>query len=270
MNPVLSAVTEMPEPQFIMSADGLRIATYSWGDDADPTVLAVHGFASSARDNWVNTGWVSSLVDAGFRVITVDHRGHGQSEKPHDPSFYSIPKLAADLLAVLDTYLVDDAAYLGYSLGGRVGWHLMAHAPEHIAFGVLGGIPDGMPLRRLLLDQARAYLADGTPLEDATTRRYVTLAERLPINDMQALLALVEGMQAHEDIPPAEAPPLQPTLIATGTKDPIFDDSQALASRLAQGSFFAIPNRGHVQAPGSREFREVGVQFLAKEAGLQG
>ena len=52
----LAQLTEMPDPQYIMVGDGLRIATYSWGDDADPVVVVVHGFASSTKDNWVATG----------------------------------------------------------------------------------------------------------------------------------------------------------------------------------------------------------------------
>ncbi|WP_040167748.1 alpha/beta fold hydrolase [Microbacterium gorillae] len=254
---------EMPAPQYVMSAEGFRIATYSWGDERDPTVLAVHGFASSARDNWLDTGWIRELLHAGFRVLAVDQRGHGASDKPHEPSDYSMPAMVTDLIAVLDTYLVEEAAYLGYSLGGRVGWQLMGTAPEHITHGVLGGIPDGRPLRRLDLTEARAHLDHGTPIPDAITRRYVTLASRLPSNDLRALLALAEGLRLHDDIPPVHTPPLQPTLIATGSEDPILGDSRTLAGVLSAGEFYEIPGRNHVTAPGSRDFRATGVAFLA-------
>lgn len=258
----------MPDPQFIMSAEGHRIATYSWGDDRDPAVLAVHGFASSTKDNWVNTGWVRELLRAGFRVVGVDQRGHGASDKPHDPDQYSMAGLTADLVSVLDTYLLDAVGYLGYSLGGRVGWQLMATSPEHVEFGVLGGIPDGLPLRRLDLTQAHAYLADGTPIVDDTTRKYITLAERLPSNDIRALLALAEGMRRHDEISPRGAMPQQPTLVATGTLDAILQDSRELAGHLPSGSFIEIPGRNHVNAPGSRDFRFAGTSFLAEHAGL--
>src|SRR6476646_8178143 len=108
MSPAFPALTEMPSPQFVMAADGRRIATYLWGDDDAPTVLCVHGFASSCRDNWVNTGWVRDLTRAGFRVLGVDQRGHGASDKPHDPRDYTMPALVGDLVAVLDTYLLDE------------------------------------------------------------------------------------------------------------------------------------------------------------------
>ena len=110
----MSAITELtriPDPQYVMSPDGMRIATYSWGEDADPTVVLVHGFASSTRDNWVNTGWVRDLLRAGRRVLAIDQRGHGASEKPHDPRDYDLALLAADVRTVLDTHLIDAADY---------------------------------------------------------------------------------------------------------------------------------------------------------------
>lgn len=258
----------MPAAQYVMSAEGHRLATYAWGEESNPTVLAVHGFASSARDNWVDTGWVRDLLAAGFRVLAVDLRGHGASDKPHDAAQYNFPAFVTDLVTILDTYLVDEVFYLGYSLGGRVGWQFMAHAPEHVVAGVLGGIPDGRPLGRLDLTAARAFLATGERVPDRATRRYLAMAERLPTNDPHALLALAEGMRLDEDLPPMDAPPQQPVLIATGSDDPILADSRALASALPHGSFVEIPGRNHVTAPASRDFRRDGVAFLREHAGF--
>ena len=90
MTTVFPALTETPDPQFVMVGDGYRIATYEWGPADAPTVLLVHGFASSARDNWVNTGWVRDLLRAGYRVLAVDQRGHGASDKPHVAEAYAL------------------------------------------------------------------------------------------------------------------------------------------------------------------------------------
>jgi len=261
-------LTPMPAPQYVMSGEGHRIATYSWGEDSSPTVLAVHGFASSMKDTWVDTGWVRELLRRGFRVLGVDLRGHGASDKPHDADQYSMSSMVADLFVALDTYLIDEAAYLGYSLGGRVGWQFMTAHAEMITHGVLGGIPDGRPLGRLRLAEARAHVDSGSPIPDDITRRYVTLAQRLAGNDIRALLALAEGLRLHEDVPPMDRPPQQPTLIATGTDDPILADSRTLAGVLPQGSFLEIPDRDHVHAPGARVFRTEGSAFLATRSGL--
>lgn len=252
----------MPEPQFVMSGDGDRLATYTWGDEAAPTVLCVHGFGSSTRDNWVNTGWVRDLLRAGLHVLAVDQRGHGASDKPHLASAYEMTGLVSDLLTVLDTYLLDTVRYVGYSLGGRVGWQTAVDAPTRIERAVLGGIPDGRPLARMQIGQVRAYLDEGRAVEDAVTQRYVSLAERVSTNDLRALVALAEGMRLGESDPDPASPPRQPVLFATGTDDPIFEQSRRLAAIAPQGTFVEIPGRNHVNAPGSRAFRQAGVEFL--------
>jgi len=257
--------TEMPPPSYIMSAEGYQLATYAWGEpDADP-VLCVHGFASSCRDNWVETGWVRMLTAAGYRVIGVDQRGHGASGKPDDPVAYSMSAFVSDLIAVLDTYLVDDVRYVGYSLGARVGWQLAVDAPEHVSRAVLGGIPDGRPLGRLRIEQARAYAEKGIPVEDPVTQNYVKLAERVPDNDLRALIALAEGMRFGDADPDPERPPRQPVLFATGTEDAILERSRALAATAPNGRFIEIPGRHHFNAPGSRAFRDAAAEFLAAE-----
>jgi pimeloyl-ACP methyl ester carboxylesterase len=260
------AITEMPSPQYVMSAEGRRIATYSWGDDDAPTVLCVHGFASSCRDNWVSTGWVRDLLRAGFRVLGVDQLGHGASDKPHEASEYTMDALVVDLVTVLDTYLLDSVRYSGYSLGARVGWQLAVQAPERVERAVLGGIPDGRPLARLQIDQARAYAESGTPVEDRVTQNYVTLAERVPGNEILALVALAEGMRFGDADPDPAHPPAQPILFATGSEDAILDQSRALADATPGGRFFEVPGRHHFNAPGSRAYREAAIAFLG-EAG---
>lgn len=254
----------MPKPQYVMAADGTRIATYIWGDDDAPTVLCVHGFASSCKDNWVDTGMVRDLTAAGFRVIGVDQRGHGASGTPHEASAYRMSAFVDDLVTVLDTYLlVEGVRYLGYSLGGRVGWQLAVQAPEHVSRAVLGGIPDGRPLARLQIDQARAYVDEGAPVDDQVTRNYVTLAERVPGNDLRALIALAEGMRLGDADPDPADPPRQPVLFATGTEDAIVEQSRSLAAATPNGTFVEVPRRHHFNTPGSRVFRQAAAEFLA-------
>lgn len=261
----LSDLTSVPEPQQVYAADGTRLATYTWGDIDAPVVVAVHGFASSARDNWVLTGWVRDLTKAGYRVLALDQRGHGLSQKPHDPDGYRIRTLATDVETVMDAYLVDDAQYVGYSLGARVGWEVVRDLPQRIGRAVLGGVPDGIPLARLDLDQVRAYLADGIPVEDQTTQNYIALTERVPGNDLAALVALAEGMRASGTIDPdPDDAPNRPILFATGSKDAIIEGSRALASAAPGGEFFEIPGRNHFTAPGSRDFRNAALAFLAQ------
>ncbi|KRC59268.1 hydrolase [Agromyces sp. Root81] len=263
MDAALPALTEMPSPQYVMSGDGIRIATYLWGEEDAPTVLCVHGFASSCRDNWVSTGWVRDLTRAGYRVLGIDQRGHGASDKPHEASAYGMDAFVDDITTVLDTYLLDTVLYAGYSLGARVGWQVAVQVPHHVERAVLGGIPDGRPLARLQIAEARAFAEHGTPVEDQVTRNYVTLAERVAGNDLRALVALAEGMRLGDADPDVAHPPLQPILFATGSDDAILAQSKLLAHATPNGTFVELPARHHFNAPGSRVFRESALGFFA-------
>jgi pimeloyl-ACP methyl ester carboxylesterase len=253
----------MPRPQLIEVGEGVGLATYTWGDPEAPVVVLVHGFASSTRDNWVLTGWTRMLEHTGYRVLAIDQRGHGASEKPHDAAGYNVRTLAADVAQVLDTYLIDEALYVGYSLGARVGWQVLLDLGDRIPRAVLGGVPDGIPLERLDLDQVRRLIADDTPVTDPVTQNYITLTERVPGNDLRALLALAEGMRESRSIDPDPATaPTQPILFATGSEDAVKPGSLRLVDAAPQGRFFEIPGRHHFNAPGSKAFREAGLEFL--------
>ena len=69
------------------SFDGVKLF-YEDRGEGRPTLL-LHGFAADTAANWERPGIVNGLLAAGRRVITLDARGHGQSEKPHDPEAYA-------------------------------------------------------------------------------------------------------------------------------------------------------------------------------------
>ena len=253
---------EAPPARDVLAPDGEWIATYDFGDLDAPVVMAVHGFASSGLLNWQHSGWVRDLLRAGFRVIALDLRGHGDSSKPHDPAKYSMEIMVADLLAVMDAYMVNECSVVGYSLGARVGWHASLELPDRISRAVLGGIPDGDPLTRFRVDEARAFIVDGTPVADRLTAAYVQMASGIRGNDLDALVALVEGMRGGAQPLPSD-PPQQPVLFATGSDDAILEKSRALAAATPQGQFFVVPGRNHFNAPTSRHFRDAALEFLA-------
>ncbi|MFZ7087537.1 alpha/beta fold hydrolase [Curtobacterium sp. RRHDQ10] len=257
----MTPVPDVPEPRIVKSPDGTAIATYDFGDPDAPVVLAVHGFASSALLNWHASGWTRDLTRAGWRVVAIDQRGHGASAKPHRPECYSMELLVADVMAVLDGYLLDDVAYLGYSLGARVGWHAADRAPDRISRAVLGGVPDADPMLRLRVDQARAFVETGAPVEDRLTATYVTMASGVPGNDLGALVALIEGMRGTVSPTPENAP-TQPLLLATGSEDGVLPASRRLATTAPRGEFLEIPGRHHFNAPTSGVFRQAAVAFL--------
>ena len=81
-------------------SDGVRIAYEDLGQGR-PIVL-VHGFAASFELHWRAPGWVDALVADGRRVVGLDCRGHGRSEKPQDPSAYAGERMAGDVIGLMD------------------------------------------------------------------------------------------------------------------------------------------------------------------------
>ena len=90
----------------------------------------------------------------------------------------------------------------------------------------------------------------------------MTLAERVPGNDLRVLIALAEGMRLGDSDPDPSRPPQQPVLFATGREDAILERSRHLAAATPLASSSRSPDRHHFNAPGSRAFRETGLGFL--------
>ena len=66
---------------------------------------------------WYEHHYVRVMKD-DCRLILVDARGHGDSDKPHDPAAYQMERMASDIVAVLDALHLEKAHYMGYSSGG--------------------------------------------------------------------------------------------------------------------------------------------------------
>src|SRR5262249_6371318 len=90
-----------------------------------------------------------------FRVITVDLRGHGESERPRESSAYEVERLCDDLIAVADASRADRFSVWGFSLGGTLALHAASRS-ERIRRAVIAGSYFG-PL--LSPEQAEANLA---------------------------------------------------------------------------------------------------------------
>ena len=112
------------------NSDGVEIA-YEMAGEGEP-ILLIHGFASTGRVNWWDTGWVKTLTEAGRRVITIDNRGHGNSEKLYDPVFYPGSEMAEDARRLLDHLGIDQADVMGYSMGARISAYLTMNNPGRV------------------------------------------------------------------------------------------------------------------------------------------
>lgn len=253
----------------------LFVAVHEPAEDAGlRPVLLLHGFSSSSKLNWEDTGWVAALLEAGRRVITVDLPGHGRSGAPEDRDSYSPSRIRADLLqAAFDagTRPLHDGDpssgldVVGYSLGSRLAWEFAATQPELVHRLVLGGPNNADPLAAFDLRAAQDYLADGTPIADESTAQLLKMALLLPSNNIFALLSLVEAIKA-EPYDPAEAVPHVPMLLVAGDQDERAGTLPHLAE-LARGAGsmaeqLLIPGRNHTNAITSRAFKQAAISFL--------
>jgi len=150
--------------QFTTSPDNIRIAYDICG--AGPAIMLLHGGGSSHQE-WHAAGYVEHLKDA-FTVITVDMRGHGESDKPTDPSRYSAEKMGQDFLAVADDCGVDHFVLCGYSLGGNIGRYLAA-ASDRVTATVMIGNPLGPGVSGEWLRLAVDFHARWAPVVHAQT-----------------------------------------------------------------------------------------------------
>jgi pimeloyl-ACP methyl ester carboxylesterase len=237
-------------------------------------VLLIHGFSSSSKLNWEDTGWLAFLLEAGRRVITVDLPGHGRSGAPEDMDSYSPSRIRADLLQIAfdagarPVEAGDPSSGLdviGYSLGSRLGWEFGATQPELVHRLVLGGPNMADPLAEFDLVAAQHYLADGTPIEDESTAGLLKMAQALPSNNIFALLSLVEAIKT-EPYDPAEAVPHMPMLLVAGENDERAASLPQLAELAAKAGSMAeqllLPGRNHTSAITSRAFKQAAVGFL--------
>ena len=120
---------------FYFDSDGVQIH-YTIEGKGEP-VLLIHGFAADIQLNWGNPGVIKALSD-NFQVIALDNRGHGQSDKPHDPQAYGM-NMVEDPIRLLDHLDIEKAHIVGYSMGGFITLGILAHYPERVLSAVVGG-----------------------------------------------------------------------------------------------------------------------------------
>ncbi len=244
--------------------NGLKLAFFDDGDPSGPPVLLIHGFASTAIANWVNPGWLKTLGEAGYRVIAIDNRGHGMSDKLYDADVYHPWIMAEDAVALLDHLGIPDAHVMGYSMGARVGTFMAIAHPDRVRSLVLGGLGIGMVEGVGDWDPiADALIASS--LDDVTHARgrmFRAFAEQTK-SDRQALAACIQGsrdLASREDVARIEAP----TLIAVGTRDDIAGSGQELAALMPNAEAIDIPNRDHMLAVGDKIFKAAVLEFYQR------
>src|SRR3954449_1095933 len=134
-----------------------------------PAVLLLHGWMFSADLNWYPT--YAALAEAGYRVLAVDHRGHGRGIRSPDP--FSLKDCADDAAAMLAHLQIPPAVVVGYSMGGPIASLLARDHPQWVSGLVLGATAmdwSGRRMRAFWRTMASLRLAMGLAPESIWRR----------------------------------------------------------------------------------------------------
>lgn len=246
------------------SPDGLTLAWYELGEgDGLPPIVMQHGFSSATEHEWVDCKILDDVAVLGRRMIGIDARGHGNSDKPHDPGQYGAELMARDLMALVTHLGIDQYDLIGYSMGGTIAT-LVASLDLRVRRVAIGGVGHGLVNRGGLdpkvLDTEALSVGLRSDSEDGLSG-IVLEFRRAAIargNDLLALAAHSEAAKAREidfDAIAAEA------LILAGEDDPLAVHPEILAGAISGGRLTVVPGDHHASKR-SPEFRRALVEFL--------
>ncbi len=231
-----------------------------------PLVL-LHGFGGSC-EQFDFMGWTKAFRDH-YRLILIDARGHGESDKPHAPEAYRMELRVGDVTAVLGRLGIDRAHCLGYSDGGEVALGAAKYAPDRFTALLIGGADaeDPDPLHPPpWYERMTSVLRSGKTAARATFRATMEremqtaqkpsvleaiLPERLKLvdqSDPDALIALLtwrqkECLGLREILPHVRVP----FLFFVGEADGSFAGAKAASALVPGGRFVSFPGLGHVE-----------------------
>ena len=222
--------------------EGVRIHYRTEGEGPP---LLLHHRAVATMDNWDDFGYVAALKD-DYRLVLLDARGHGGSDKPRAPEAYALEKRVGDIVAVLDDLGFAKAHYFGYSMGGWIGFGAARYAPERFRSLIIGGAD---PYARDASGQrefVRVALEEGPEAfvamwEEEFGALPPALRERMLAYDYETLLVAAQDHESLEAVLPTMS---MPCLLFAGELDepgPV----EECARLIADATFFTLPGLDH-------------------------
>lgn len=237
--------------------DGVRSYFEDWPGDGPP-ILVYNGLGDLIDDSR-ELPLVRALA-GGNRLILVDHRGHGHSDKPHHEASYAVTTRVADAVAVLDSLGVARAHVLGFSWGARLGFAIGEHAPDRVLSLMLcGNQPYAwnrtwsfVPMLTEAFDVTRNRGMQGfiSVLEQVLGGRiHEPTKSRLLAGDPLALGAAWRCAMTEGPISADLSSWRVPCLIYLGEHDEMIDDARRAASEIPNARFLSLRGHGHLSAP---------------------
>ena len=239
---------------------GVRIYYETVG--SGPALILHHGLFGSGA-GWADFGYVDALKEH-HQLILLDARGHGESDKPHDPAAYDVAHHTSDVQVVMDDLSIRKADYFGYSMGGWIGFWLARYAPQRFSsfiFAAAHPYAENMqPFRDLMPNSADAF----TTMVDQIFGSRLTPASRsrLLANDLDALRVLTQDRASNADVLPNMT---MPCLLFVGELDPRLAMVRKCVSELPTAAFFTLPECDHIAALARSDLVIPGIKaFLSK------
>ena len=196
--------------------------------------LFLHHGAGESLETWRSLGYTKAF-GRHLRLVLMDTRGHGQSDKPEDAAAYEMPALTGDVVAVLDAAGVDRCHFLGYSLGGRVGFGMAKYAPERLLSVSVGGShpyaaePEAA---RIEIDLLQRRLAAAQGLRTGASPTRSLLAASLATARDPGYADILEQIEVA-------------CLLFIGERDGNYDGAAACAEALRDVDFLVFPGLDH-------------------------
>ena len=246
----------------VVTDDGVSLAVEETGTGAP--FLMIHGFTGAKEDF---SDHVERFAEHA-RVITFDHRGHGDSDDPPESEHYSLDRLAADAVAVADALGLERFRVLGYSMGGMVARRLVLEHPHRVEalvlMGTSSGPPDGiepeladlaaqtaltegMTALRELLDEVDVLGSEADRRVQATRPGYAEFnARKWAQVSAVAYAALARDIVAQPQQLDAMVRITCSTLVIVGDQDERFlEDATRIAATVPDAELVVVPDAGH-------------------------
>ena len=256
-------------------SNGVKIHYVEAG--AGDAVILLHGNGGSLQD-WVRSGVLQAL-SKDFRAIAMDARGHGESDKPHDPKAYG-REMSLDVLRLMDHLGIRKAHLVGYSMGAQTVAHLVVIKPERFISATLGGAPgrfywtdkDTRQAEQNAVERERDCISRGMiearapvgapPMSDEEFKRRSAACFANEASDRFALAAVGRG-QVTQTITRAQAAAVKvPTLGVVGTLDGYLANFRDLETLRPELQLVVIEGASHGTAASRPEFLAATREFL--------
>jgi pimeloyl-ACP methyl ester carboxylesterase len=238
----------------------------------EPIVL-LHGFTTTHVGNWERSGWIDLLASSGFRVVTLDFRSHGRSDRVHEPSACSTDRLADDVIALLDHLSIPRADLFGFSMGGGVALELAMNVPERVGRVVVAGVADAalneFHDEQQIAEIRVAFETRSSDEEVSSTGARLRRNAELAGNDVAALAPFLRTGGWPGGI--AEPRPVgAPVLLVAAGGDEYMVEVDRILDWLPHAHVLRVPGRTHHTVLGDDDVRTSILAFLQKPGSIDG